>query len=84
MADSPLDTAPTSPEPMAMNATDTARMLGFTAPGFCNLLKSGRIGPRPARIGRCLRFETAEIRAWLRAGCPPRNRWAHMWPGGAR
>ena len=72
------------PEPLAMSLTDTAITTGFTVPGFHNMLKQGKIGPKPARIGRCLRFEVAEVRAWLRAGCPARNRWQHMGPEGGK
>jgi excisionase family DNA binding protein len=39
------------------------------------LLSAGRFGPRPIRLGRCLRFVRSEIDRWLAAGAPPRSDW---------
>jgi predicted DNA-binding transcriptional regulator AlpA len=31
--------------------------------------------PLPVRIGRCVRWRSDELRAWVVAGCPPRSAW---------
>jgi predicted DNA-binding transcriptional regulator AlpA len=31
--------------------------------------------PRPVRIGRSTLWRTAELRAWITAGCPRRSEW---------
>lgn len=39
------------------------------------LSASGRLGPRPVKLGRLVRWRAAELRAWAEAGCPPRHEW---------
>ncbi len=51
---------------------------GVSVSGVERLHNSGRLGPRPIRLGRLVRFNAAELRAWADAGCPPRHEW--KWP----
>ena len=37
--------------------------------------------PAPVRLGGAVRWRAAEIRDWIRAGCPPRAHWE--WNEGA-
>lgn len=42
-----------------------------------NLDASGRL-PQPIRLGKAKLWPTDEIRHWLAAGAPPRERWEHL------
>jgi predicted DNA-binding transcriptional regulator AlpA len=42
--------------------------------------KAGKLGPKPIRIGRAVRWDCAEVEAWLQAGAPPRSRWDTLRP----
>lgn len=64
--------------PLAVSPDEAARMLGISRAHLYNLRASGRLGPRAIRLGRSVRFEVAEIRAWIAAGAPPADRWAAM------
>ena len=70
----PTPAPPTTP-PLLGDARESARLLGISRTTFFSQLAAGRIGPRPIRIGRCLRFSREEIQRWCAAGCPPRNQW---------
>ena len=58
-------------------AGQLATALGMSERGVRKLDRSGRI-PRPIRIGRSVRWRVDEIRAWLDAGAPSRDRWEAM------
>lgn len=48
-------------------------------------LATGRLGPKPIRIGRAVRFDLAELDAWIGERCPHASRWAEIRAeGGAR
>jgi hypothetical protein len=36
---------------------------------------AGGLIPRPLRVGGCVLWSTAELRAWRDAGCPDRRTW---------
>jgi len=63
------------PQALLVDAAEAARLLGISRTTFFGQLASGRIGPRPIRIGRCLRFSREEMERWCGAGCPPRSVW---------
>ena len=46
-----------------------AQMLGVSPRHVRRLCDSGRM-PRPARLGRLLRWQRAGIEQWISAGCP--------------
>ena len=62
-------------EPLAVDARDAAALLGLSRSMFYKMMETGRIGPRGCRFGRALRFSVAELRAWAKAGMPPRQEW---------
>lgn len=72
---------PLAPERLALPAADTANLLGISLRHLRALDASGRL-PRPIRLGRAVRWNLAELRAWLDAGCPPRAEWeaSGTWP----
>lgn len=59
----------------AIGAKDLAHMLGVSLRHVRRLESAGRIGPEPVRLGRCVRYLTSQISAWLEAGAPDRATW---------
>lgn len=57
-----------------INATATAEKVGKSKSGFLKDWRSGRT-PAPVRLGRSVRWDEAELDAWILAGCPCRERW---------
>ena len=66
------DTAKTTP--LLLNATDAAERLGVSRTAFYRLSRAGRL-PLPVRLGRSVWWRSAELDAWVAAGCPGRARW---------
>jgi len=61
------------------------KTLGISAATGWRWLASGRIGPRPLRFGRTLRWRASEVRNWINSGCPRREAWeARQRAGGSR
>ena len=52
-----------------------AARLGISTRHLDDLRREGKIGPRPIRLGKSLRFDAREIARWIAAGCPPRSQW---------
>jgi predicted DNA-binding transcriptional regulator AlpA len=65
-------------EPLCVDADELAVMLNVSARQVHRLNDKGDL-PAPVELGGCTRWVLAEIRAWLRAGCPPRRSWS--WSG---
>jgi excisionase family DNA binding protein len=77
---------PTAKVPTAGSATDArilanlaemAKLLGISRAHAARLNAAGRL-PRGVRLGRCVRWNVAELHAWTSAGCPARERWEAM------
>jgi predicted DNA-binding transcriptional regulator AlpA len=66
--------SPTPREPFAVDATEAARLCGVSRAHWWKLDSSGRC-PAPIRLGRRCLWRVDELRAWMAAGCPPRDRW---------
>ena len=64
-----------------MPASDVAKLLGISLRHLHGLNSNGRL-PRPVRLGKSVRWPVDEIRAWLAAGAPPRDRWERLREGG--
>ena len=62
---------------MALPAADVAKLLGISLRHLHSLNATGRL-PRPIRLGRSVRWRTDELREWLAAGAPPRDRFEAM------
>lgn len=67
----------TNPERLALNADEVAKLLGISNRHLWSLNSSGRL-PRPVRFGRSVRWNVDELRSWLAAGAPSRDRWDEM------
>ena len=67
--------------PLLVNMEDAARMLGMSKTAFKTHLASGRIGPKPIRFGRSVRFSVAELSDWCAQDCLARERWLEVRAG---
>ncbi|MDY7108774.1 MAG: helix-turn-helix domain-containing protein [Planctomycetota bacterium] len=67
----------TSPERLAIPASEVAKLLSVSERHVWTLHATGRL-PRPIRLGRSVRWDYAELLAWMKAGAPPRARWEQM------
>jgi predicted DNA-binding transcriptional regulator AlpA len=65
-------------EPLAIDCDGAAAALSISPSHFRALRAAGKFGPSPIRLGRAVRFDLAEIRGWLAAGCPGRERWIEL------
>ena len=67
----PLD----SNEQLLVGAEQAAAMLSIGRTHFYSMLNSGTIGPMAHKLGRRSLFSVQELREWVNAGMPPRQRW---------
>jgi len=65
---------PPSDKAGLVDSNRVAELLAVSPRTVWALTSQGAI-PKPVRLGRCVRWLEDEIHAWLRAGCPPRQRW---------
>lgn len=73
---------PAEPQPrLALAAEEVAEALGISRAHVFRLASSGRL-PRSFRLGRAVRWDKAELQAWVAAGAPNRDRWEEMRAGG--
>ena len=70
--------------PILLNAEQAAAACGISRAHFLQLERSGRLGPQPLRLGRCVRWSRTELEAWAHAGCPPRREWQALWEARSR
>lgn len=49
--------------------TIASDMLGISKWGFWRLRAQGKIGPKPVRLGGCLRWKLSEILRWIEWDC---------------
>ncbi len=57
-----------------LDAKEAAALLGIARSTFLSQHSAGRL-PAPVHIGRRTLWLKDELRAWLEAGGPPRDRW---------
>jgi len=65
---------PATPAPLAVSAAAAAALLGISRAHWLRLCSAGRV-PEPVRLGRCVRWNVDELKRWIEAGCPGRDRW---------
>ena len=65
------------PDCIAVPAPEVAKLLGVSVRHVWALLAQERL-PRPIRLGRSVRWNVDELRAWLDAGAPVRDTWERM------
>jgi len=65
---------PTEVEPLLITADGVASLLQISRRHVYTLLQSGRL-PKPQKHGKSTRWEISELRRWVAAGSPPREKW---------
>jgi len=70
---------PSSPagdrQPLLLTAEQLGVELGLSLRTVRRLDQRGEL-PRPVTVGRAIRWRRDELVAWVRAGCPRRDRWS--------
>ncbi len=66
------------PEPLLVDAKTAAVMLSIGRSHFLSLLSAGKIGPMAQKLGRRSLFSVRELRAWVDAGMPGRQKWVEQ------
>lgn len=61
---------------LLVSSNEAARLVGMCRRSFERIDSNGKLGPLPVKVlsGRLL-WSVEELRAWVRAGCPPRAQW---------
>src|SRR2546423_206788 len=67
----------TALEPLLVDADGTGRLVGLSGRSIRRMSAAGLM-PGPVRCGGAVRWRVAEIRAWVEAGCPDRDRWESL------
>lgn len=66
-----------SDDPLTLDATGAARLIGISRSTFWKLHGMGQT-PAPLRLtGRVVRWRRNELTAWIAAGCPRRDQWKY-------
>jgi predicted DNA-binding transcriptional regulator AlpA len=61
-------------QPIVVRAPGAALLLDVSLRTVQKMHSTGAM-PRALRLGRCCVWSVEELRAWIRAGCPSRDRW---------
>jgi predicted DNA-binding transcriptional regulator AlpA len=64
-------------EPLLLDAKQTSALLGIGRTHLYALHSSGRL-PLPLRLGRRTLWRAEELKNWVLAGCPSRQKWLSM------
>ena len=70
----PAKSLATSDFSIGIDAAQVSALLGISQSHFFALVRTGRFGPEPRRLGRAKRYDRDEVVAWFKAGCPARGR----------
>ena len=62
---------------LMVNRRQAAELLQISTRTIDNLKREGRM-PQPNRIGRAVRWNRAELVAWVDAGCPDCKEWRYQ------
>jgi len=65
-------------EPLLVNLETAAALCAQSRASWYRRLSAG-LAPRPVYMGRKPYWVREELVAWVRAGCPPRDKWEQMW-----
>jgi len=65
-------------EKLLVDVTEAAEMLGIGRTLLYEMLVDGRLGPKPVTFGKRKLFRVAELRAWVSADCPAREKWIQL------
>jgi predicted DNA-binding transcriptional regulator AlpA len=71
------ETTPMVEQSWGLPAREVARLLNISWRHWLALHATGKV-PNPVRLGKSVRWRPDELRAWLDAGAPARERWESM------
>ena len=74
LKDIPSECSDDDAKPLLLTAFQAAEMFGAGLRTWRTWQATGRI-PQPIRIGRKNFWRSQELRAWVAAGCPDREKW---------
>jgi excisionase family DNA binding protein len=66
--------APSEIPSVLVSARTFAKRLGVSVRTLWRLRSSGKL-PQPVRLGGTIRWRSAELDAWIEAGCPNAREW---------
>ena len=58
-----------------ISSKDFHAMLGISQASFFRLRAMGKIGPRPIKLGKSVRWDEAEVKEWIAAKSPNARQW---------
>ncbi len=61
--------------PLLTDADGVAVMLGVSRRTVYKMQSTGELGPKALTVGGCKLWRTAELSAWVAAGCPQQEVW---------
>jgi predicted DNA-binding transcriptional regulator AlpA len=64
--------------PLLVDADGVAAMLGVSRRTVYSMQSSGELGPMALTVGGRKLWRTAELTAWVAAGCPHREVWLEL------
>jgi len=73
-----IEKHPLASDRLALPAAEAANLVGVSERHWWSMHATGRLGPMPIALGRSKRWRVDELRAWLAAGAPPRDKWLSM------
>ena len=62
-------------ERLLVGTKQASEMLSIGRSHFYSMLSSGQIGPTAHKLGKRSLFSVNELREWVNAGMPPRQKW---------
>jgi predicted DNA-binding transcriptional regulator AlpA len=65
-------------EKLLVNISEASSMLGIGRTLFYQMSADGRLGPRPVTFGKKKLWRTEELRHWVEAACPGREKWQQI------
>ncbi len=64
--------------PLLLSANEVAAALSVSRATVYQMSNTGLLGPMPIALGGRKLWRYEELAAWVRAGCPARERWVKM------
>ena len=69
---------PAANSPLLVDFKTAAGLIGVGISTFYAMDRSGELGPQGIRLRRRRLWSREELAAWVRAGCPRREKWVAM------
>ncbi len=69
---------PAANSPLLLDFKTAAGLIGVGVSTFYAMDRSGELGPQGIRLRRRRLWPREELAAWVRAGCPRREKWLAM------